>query len=260
MIELTGKPYRGHQRRATPRAAAPSRRAAPRTARPRRTSTRRGPAATFSTVGRHHDRDQRRDQEPGRRDEYVAAGDAADPDRAGRPRAGRPVVATGPERGGSGLWRGSDTPRVCRPLRRALATGGMSTDPSRVAALRLRWTPMSVEQSPAERVSTVVDGVEVLGALSPSRAGDFMSCPLLYRYRTIDRLPEPFSPDAVRGTRRAQGARGPLRPAGRRPHPRAGARAAACPPGSRCSRRSPSWPRCSRPAASPGTAPTWRAG
>ncbi len=59
---------------------------------------------------------------------------------------------------------------------------------------------MSVDQSPAERVSTVVDGVEVLGALSPSRAGDFMSCPLLYRYRTIDRLPEPFSPDAVRGS------------------------------------------------------------
>jgi putative RecB family exonuclease len=27
-----------------------------------------------------------------------------------------------------------------------------------------------------------------------------MSCPLLYRYRTIDKLPEPFSPDAVRGT------------------------------------------------------------
>ncbi|HET7358135.1 MAG TPA: PD-(D/E)XK nuclease family protein [Nocardioidaceae bacterium] len=47
---------------------------------------------------------------------------------------------------------------------------------------------------------TVVDGVDVVGALSPSRAGDFMTCPLLYRFRTVDRLPEPFSPDAVRGT------------------------------------------------------------
>jgi putative RecB family exonuclease len=37
-------------------------------------------------------------------------------------------------------------------------------------------------------------------ALSPSRAGDFMSCPLLFRYRTVDRLPESSSPDAVRGT------------------------------------------------------------
>ena len=62
---------------------------------------------------------------------------------------------------------------------------------------------MSIEQhsgSPADRVSTAVDGVEVLGALSPSRAGDFMACPLLYRFRTIDRLPEPSSPDAVRGS------------------------------------------------------------
>jgi putative RecB family exonuclease len=47
---------------------------------------------------------------------------------------------------------------------------------------------------------TVVDGVDVLGSLSPSRAGDFMTCPLLYRYRTVDKLPEEPSPDAVRGT------------------------------------------------------------
>src|SRR5687767_11862008 len=60
---------------------------------------------------------------------------------------------------------------------------------------------MSVQQeSPAARVGTPVDGVDVLGALSPSRAGDFLSCPLLYRFRTIDRLPEPSSPDAVRGS------------------------------------------------------------
>ncbi len=54
--------------------------------------------------------------------------------------------------------------------------------------------------SPAERLSTPVDGVEVVGALSPSRAGDFLACPLLYRFRTIDRLPEEPSPDAARGT------------------------------------------------------------
>src|SRR4051794_33082682 len=40
----------------------------------------------------------------------------------------------------------------------------------------------------------------VLGALSPSRAGDFLSCPLLFRYRTIDRFPEGTTVDAVRGT------------------------------------------------------------
>src|SRR5262245_64931825 len=60
--------------------------------------------------------------------------------------------------------------------------------------------PTPAGDSPAEVFSTAVDGVDVLGALSPSRAGDFLTCPLLYRYRTIDKLPEPFSPVAVRGT------------------------------------------------------------
>ena len=37
-------------------------------------------------------------------------------------------------------------------------------------------------------------------ALSPSRANDFMQCPLLFRFRTVDRLPEPPSAAAARGT------------------------------------------------------------
>lgn len=37
-------------------------------------------------------------------------------------------------------------------------------------------------------------------SLSPSRAGDFMQCPLLYRFRVIDRLPEKPSPAATKGT------------------------------------------------------------
>jgi putative RecB family exonuclease len=40
----------------------------------------------------------------------------------------------------------------------------------------------------------------ILGSLSPSRAADFKACPLLYRFRCIDRLPESPSPVAVRGT------------------------------------------------------------
>lgn len=42
--------------------------------------------------------------------------------------------------------------------------------------------------------------VEVVGSLSPSRASDFMTCPLLYRFRVIDRLPERPSAAAARGT------------------------------------------------------------
>ena len=37
-------------------------------------------------------------------------------------------------------------------------------------------------------------------SLSPSRASDFMTCPLLYRFRVIDRIPEKPSREAVRGT------------------------------------------------------------
>ena len=37
-------------------------------------------------------------------------------------------------------------------------------------------------------------------ALSPSRAADFMTCPLLYRFRVIDKLPEPPSTATARGT------------------------------------------------------------
>ncbi|WP_018350776.1 RecB family exonuclease [Longispora albida] len=37
-------------------------------------------------------------------------------------------------------------------------------------------------------------------ALSPSRAADFKTCPLLYRLRAIDRLPELPTPEMARGT------------------------------------------------------------
>ncbi len=39
-----------------------------------------------------------------------------------------------------------------------------------------------------------------IGALSPSRASDFMTCPLLYRFRVVDRLPERPGLAATRGT------------------------------------------------------------
>jgi len=40
----------------------------------------------------------------------------------------------------------------------------------------------------------------ILGSLSPSRAADFKTCPLLFRFRCVDRLPEPPSLAATRGT------------------------------------------------------------
>ncbi|WP_081682684.1 PD-(D/E)XK nuclease family protein [Marmoricola sp. URHB0036] len=60
--------------------------------------------------------------------------------------------------------------------------------------------PEAVVPEERTRIGTPVDGERVLASLSPSRASDFRTCPLLYRLRMIDRLPEEPSPDAVRGT------------------------------------------------------------
>ncbi|MEI2727740.1 MAG: PD-(D/E)XK nuclease family protein [Candidatus Nanopelagicales bacterium] len=55
---------------------------------------------------------------------------------------------------------------------------------------------MTVE---AIQASTPI-GLPVGTALSPSRASDFLTCPLLFRFRAIDRIPERPSSAAVRGT------------------------------------------------------------
>ncbi|MEU5880827.1 PD-(D/E)XK nuclease family protein [Spirillospora sp. NPDC047279] len=59
---------------------------------------------------------------------------------------------------------------------------------------------MTTTQAPGSADAQAADGPQVIGSLSPSRAGDFMTCPLLYRFRVIDRIPERPSPAAVRGT------------------------------------------------------------
>lgn len=48
--------------------------------------------------------------------------------------------------------------------------------------------------------SELLDQTTITGSLSPSRAADFKTCPLLYRFRSVDRLPEKPSAAAARGT------------------------------------------------------------
>jgi putative RecB family exonuclease len=57
-----------------------------------------------------------------------------------------------------------------------------------------------VSASEADRDGAVELPPLVLGSLSPSRAADFKACPLLYRFRCVDRLPEAPSLAATRGT------------------------------------------------------------
>ncbi|MBB2891605.1 putative RecB family exonuclease [Flexivirga oryzae] len=52
----------------------------------------------------------------------------------------------------------------------------------------------------ASQVPADTEPRQLRPALSPSRAGDFMQCPLLYRFRVVDRLPEEPSAAAARGT------------------------------------------------------------
>ena len=60
--------------------------------------------------------------------------------------------------------------------------------------------PGAADGSPEPGAADGSPGPAAGPSLSPSRAGDFLTCPLLYRFRVIDRLPEPPSPAAVRGT------------------------------------------------------------
>ncbi|WP_454083557.1 RecB family exonuclease [Georgenia sp. Marseille-Q6866] len=59
---------------------------------------------------------------------------------------------------------------------------------------------VSSTESPALASPTAEPAALRPVALSPSRAKDFMQCPLLFRFRLVDRLPEPPSPAAVKGT------------------------------------------------------------
>jgi putative RecB family exonuclease len=70
---------------------------------------------------------------------------------------------------------------------------GTPSDPRNVGAL--------LYGAAVEETLAVAEPSEVRGpALSPSRAADFMTCPLLYRFRVIDRLPEPPTEATAKGT------------------------------------------------------------
>src|SRR4051794_6917147 len=103
------------------------------------------------------------------------------------PRAGAAepdAAATAPGRWGplhGGLRRGSK---------------GLSVAPLRV--LGMDGIDLLTAPGPASDAQSAARPVRA--ALSPSRAADFLQCPLLYRFRVVDRLAEAPSAAAVRGT------------------------------------------------------------
>lgn len=58
----------------------------------------------------------------------------------------------------------------------------------------------SVEELVEAQVEAVAARPPSRPGLSPSRANDFLQCPLMFRLRVVDRLPEPPSVAAARGT------------------------------------------------------------
>ena len=97
-------------------------------------------------------------------------------------------------------------------------------------------------------------GSRAPASLSPSRAGDFLTCPLLYRFRVdrpAARAAQPGRHPRHGGARRAGAA---VRPPGASSAPRSRPTTWCAPSGSGCSRPSPSWPSCStRPTRTPAT-------
>jgi len=69
-------------------------------------------------------------------------------------------------------------------------------------ALSVPWLTLPRVDDSQAAVATLAEpaGQPREWSLSPSRAADFMTCPLLYRFRVIDKLPEAPSAAAARGT------------------------------------------------------------
>ncbi|MPQ99630.1 Dna2/Cas4 domain-containing protein [Modestobacter sp. I12A-02628] len=76
----------------------------------------------------------------------------------------------------------------------------LAADPAHSAAPAASGPTRPSDGHPADTRTAAADTAPRRPSLSPSRAADFKSCPLLYRFRTIDRLPEKRSRAAVRGT------------------------------------------------------------
>ena len=117
--------------------------------------------------------------------------------------------------GGLGFWATwvSLVQRRSRRPRRAGApaeAAGRETRPvTGGGRQRWRWSAR-----PTARCSTPVPGVVKLpAALSPSRAGDFQQCPLLYRLRVVDKVPGAAERRGHQGHAGARGARAAVRPA-----------------------------------------------
>ena len=83
-------------------------------------------------------------------------------------------------------------------------TGGLSAaSPTLPSVEQIRPEPAASTAAAGSSIAVAVgpaQAAEKVWSLSPSRAADFLTCPLLYRFRVVDRLPEAPSQAMARGT------------------------------------------------------------
>ncbi|MEU0004836.1 RecB family exonuclease [Streptomyces sp. NPDC006314] len=130
---------------------------------------------------------------------------------AAGPGAGTPADAAGPAAGGASGGTAGTATDTGPDGTAGTATGtgpdgtaGTATDTERDGTAEAA-APVAVAAPGGGTVGAGPRAVAERAAvpptsLSPSRASDFMQCPLLYRFRVIDRLPEKPSEAATRGT------------------------------------------------------------
>ncbi|MFB6847673.1 RecB family exonuclease [Streptomyces sp. NPDC056373] len=115
-----------------------------------------------------------------------------------------PPVPAGPAETAAGTAAAARTAEEAHPVEasetRPEAEARPVTAPDAQAEAEAR--PVAEAAAETAAVSALVTGSTAIppASLSPSRASDFMQCPLLYRFRVIDRLPEKPSEAATRGT------------------------------------------------------------
>ncbi len=114
--------------------------------------------------------------------------EAADPEAAEQ-------VATAP-----GMVQASPAPSAPLPSPGTAPEEALPLDPGGVVEPMIPAGVEPVASGPARGAAPAKTLPAAPASLSPSRAGDFMQCPLLYRFRVIDRLPEKPSEAATRGT------------------------------------------------------------
>ncbi|GAA1172507.1 RecB family exonuclease [Pseudonocardia alaniniphila] len=101
---------------------------------------------------------------------------------------------------GAGHGLGTATAEPATPDPTAITHGSIPEETVTETSTEAGTAPSATQSATDSTTDSTTGRPRRRPALSPSRAGDFKQCPLLYRFRAIDRLPERPTRAQVRGT------------------------------------------------------------